>query len=208
MYTQKSLVYYCFFQILPIEQNVNGSVAILQATDTVTEVVVTLKPNPNIDLIPQSPILNRKRHENEVQERVTKTMRKHYNALGSMSIHEWSIVICFSTLICLWFFRQPMFIYGWGDSLKRMTDRGQIAAVADASPAMLMVIMVFVLPIHYKFWPFQSMGTDPKNSPSLVTWKIVEKKMPWGVLLFLGGGFALSDACTKTGLNLNKIFLS
>ena len=43
------------------------------------------------------------------------------------------------------------------------------------------------------------MSANPKNSPSLVTWKIVEKKMPWGVLLFLGGGFALSDACTKTG---------
>jgi len=62
-----------------------------------------------------------------------------------------------------------------------------------------MVIMVFVLPVHYRFWPFQPMSVDPKKSPSLVTWKVVEKKMPWGVLLFVGGGFAISDACTKTG---------
>jgi di/tricarboxylate transporter len=28
---------------------------------------------------------------------------------------------------------------------------------------------------------------------------LIEKKLPWGVILLLGGGFALSDACTKTG---------
>ena len=116
-----------------------------------------------------------------------------------MSVHEWSIVICFSILILLWFFRQPMFIRGWGEVLKRVTDRGTNATIVDATPAILMVIMVFVLPVHYRFWPFQPMGADPKKSPSLVTWKVVEKKMPWGVLLFVGGGFAISDACTKTG---------
>ena len=41
----------------------------------------------------------------EVQERVTKVMTSHYNALGHMTLHEWSVVVCFSALIMLWFFR-------------------------------------------------------------------------------------------------------
>jgi hypothetical protein len=45
-----------------------------------------------------------------------------------------------------------MFMHGWGDDMRRITDRGTVAAVADATPAMLMVILVFILPIHYKFW--------------------------------------------------------
>jgi hypothetical protein len=66
----------------------------------------------------------------EVQNRVNKVMRKHYNALGPVTLHEWSVVICFSILIILWFFRQPMFITGWGDSLKRLTDRGTISGLS------------------------------------------------------------------------------
>ena len=77
-------------------------------------------------------------------------MQSHYNALGDMSLHEWSVVVAFSALILLWFFRQPKFMYGWGDSLTRMTDPKTQSTVADATPAMLMVILVFVLPIHYK----------------------------------------------------------
>jgi hypothetical protein len=55
----------------------------------------------------------------DVQERVTKVMQSHYNALGSMSLHEWSVVVAFSALILLWFFRQPKFMHGWGDDLTR-----------------------------------------------------------------------------------------
>ncbi len=51
----------------------------------------------------------------------------------------------------------------------------------------------------YKFWPFQSRRLPSEKSPSLVNWEMIEKKLPWGVILLLGGGFALSDACTRTG---------
>ena len=37
----------------------------------------------------------------------------------------------------------------------RMTSRGAKSTVADATPAMLMVIAVFALPAKYRFWPFR-----------------------------------------------------
>lgn len=29
-------------------------------------------------------------------------------------------------------------------------------------------------------------------TPALLTWKVTQKKMPWSIILLLGGGFALA----------------
>lgn len=34
----------------------------------------------------------------------------------------------------------------------------------------------------------------------LLTWKFVNDKMAWGVLLLMGGGFALADGCSVSNL--------
>ena len=52
-----------------------------------------------------------------------------------------------------------------------------------------------------RFWPFQSFNKIPESSKSLIDWKTIETKLPWGVIILLGGGFAVSDACTKSGLS-------
>ena len=47
----------------------------------------------------------------------------------------------------------------------------------------------------YDFWPFTSMKNSLKNAPSLITWRLIETKMCWGVIFLLGGGFALAKVC-------------
>ena len=44
-------------------------------------------------------------------------------------------------------------------------------------------------------------GPESKPSQSLLTWEAIHRKMPWSLVLLLGGGFALAKASTVSGLS-------
>jgi len=48
-----------------------------------------------------------------------------------------------------------------------------------------------------------SSSSSKKRSLALLDWQTVNKKMPWGVIILLGGGFALADAC-KVGYSFTR----
>ena len=81
--------------------------------------------------------------------------------------------------------------------------------VDSATPGILVVALAFILP---------SKLDRTQSSPALLDWQTgnnmdnvsldifsfhfsVEKKLPWGVILLLGGGFALADVTEKSGLS-------
>lgn len=54
-------------------------------------------------------------------------------------------------------------------------------------------------------------SSEPRTA--LLTWQVVQKKMPWNIILLLGGGFALAKGsevkCTeKHASNYNKKFMT
>ncbi|KAL3857615.1 hypothetical protein ACJMK2_012263 [Sinanodonta woodiana] len=47
-------------------------------------------------------------------------------------------------------------------------------------------------------------GNDPfiqDGFTPLLTWKVVNEEISWGVVLLMGGGFALADGCSQSGLS-------
>jgi len=137
----------------------------------------------------------------EEEERAMKVIKDKYAGLGSMNLHEAQVLVLFVILIALWFFKTPIFMPGWGDAFKVKTLRNSLVTVGSATPAIFMSILLFILPQTYDFWPFTSMKNSLKNAPSLITWRLIETKMCWGVIFLLGGGFALAKAAEYSGLS-------
>jgi len=133
----------------------------------------------------------------EQEDRAIKVIKQKYTELGPMSAHEIQVMILFILLVVLWFFKTPIFMRGWGGLFPTVP-------VASATPAILTCVLLFVLPQKYNFWPFADSKDTSKgfeNSPSLITWRLIETKMCWGVLFLLGGGFALANALQDSGLS-------
>ncbi|CAG9831667.1 unnamed protein product [Diabrotica balteata] len=131
-------------------------------------------------------------------EAVAKKLINHQlEQLGPMSFHEKAIGLCFLLSIILWFFRKPQFVPGWAELI---TDH----KVKDATAALIVVMIMFVVPSKPDFIYIFS-GNDqirPKvASTALISWKIVQQKMPWGLLFLLGGGFAMAEGSKASGMS-------
>jgi len=147
-------------------------------------------------LVIQRLTLGKEDQTEENQGRIKKVIAAKKKELGKMSQHEWQVVFLFITLILLWFFQSPKFMEGWADLdvFNGMTQRDPPTKVrlSSATSAVFIVALAFMLPREFSL---------EKSSPALLDWVTVEKRLPWGVILLLGGGFALADATGKTGLS-------
>ncbi|XP_076108243.1 Na(+)/citrate cotransporter-like isoform X2 [Mytilus galloprovincialis] len=78
---------------------------------------------------------------------------------------------------------------------KEYASLGPIETVSNSTPAILISCSLFIFPSRLR--KFSEKGPIPP----LLTWKIVEKKLPWGVVILLGGGFALAFVSQEYGLS-------
>ena len=65
---------------------------------------------------------------------------------------------------------------------------------ADATPVIIMAVLLFILPAE----PIACSLVGAGETRKLLNWKSVHEKMPWGVLLILGGGFAIAEGSEKS----------
>jgi sodium-dependent dicarboxylate transporter 2/3/5 len=127
-------------------------------------------------------------HERKAREAKTaELIDSQIKSLGPMSKAERWVLIVFATTAFLWIFRQPLELGG-------ITVPGWSHLFAapdlfhDATVAMFMGLLLFLIPIDYR------------RGEYILNWKTAEERLPWGVLLLFGGGFALASGFQETGL--------
>lgn len=113
-------------------------------------------------------------------------IRKEIKKLGAMTRGERYTLIIFSTTAFLWILRRnieigKVVIPGWADLL------GIGEYVHDSTVAIAMALIMFFLPVDFRKGEF------------LLDWEWA-KRIPWGILILFGGGFALASGFSQTGL--------
>lgn len=124
--------------------------------------------------------------------------------LGRMASGEWRMLAVFVATATLWITREPLvfgdvqLLGGWGNPLSRflvsqigLTEAAAKDMADDSTAAMLMAMLMFMI-----------RGQRHKEGPRepLIDWETIQRRVPWGVLLLFGGGFAMADAFRSTGL--------
>jgi solute carrier family 13 (sodium-dependent dicarboxylate transporter), member 2/3/5 len=114
--------------------------------------------------------------------------RKEYVALGKPKAEEKIVFILFITLAFLWIFRtgfsiQSVQIPGWAVFFKNPEY------INDGTVAIVMALLLFMIP------------SKTEKGERIMNWETA-KKIPWGIVLLFGGGFALAQGFVDSGLSV------
>ncbi|MBN3308277.1 S13A2 protein, partial [Amia calva] len=143
--------------------------------------------------------------KNTNDRRAYEVMKDEYRKLGSMNFAEVAILTLFILLVLLWFTRDPGFIPGWATVLFNKNNKQY---VTDGTVAIFMAILLFVIPSRLPSFSCSARGEEGdgpaviKAPKALLQWEVVHQKMPWNIVLLLGGGFALAKGSEVSGLSV------
>uniref|UniRef100_UPI0037E756C1 Na(+)/citrate cotransporter-like isoform X2 n=1 Tax=Semicossyphus pulcher TaxID=241346 RepID=UPI0037E756C1 len=141
--------------------------------------------------------------QSEKERAAYEVIRDEHRRLGPMSYGEMSVLAVFVLMVVLWFTRDPRFMDGWATHL----FNSKAEFVTDATVSLFVAVLLFVLPSEPPrllcCWRSSHTGSQVSRGPAppLLTWQVTQKKMPWNIVLLLGGGFALAKGSEESGLS-------
>jgi sodium-dependent dicarboxylate transporter 2/3/5 len=112
--------------------------------------------------------------------------------LGPMSSPEKTVLAVSTLTALLWIFRRPLelgavTVPGWSSLFAAP------GSLHDATVAISMAILLCLLPAR-------AGDGAGKSLQFIVDWPSIQKGVPWGIVILLGGGFALAAGIEQTGL--------
>ncbi|KAM3935010.1 solute carrier family 13 member 2 [Leptodactylus fuscus] len=144
-----------------------------------------------------------KPEEKEKEKRAYKVISTEHKKLGPMTFAEICVLVLFVLLVLLWFSRDPGFMPGWATI---SFNKGGKEYVTDATVAVFVALMLFLFPSELPSFKLQEPEQEGQKRkyrppPPLLDWKTVNQKMPWSIVILLGGGFALAKGSEESGLS-------
>ncbi|KAH3792226.1 Na(+)/citrate cotransporter-like [Dreissena polymorpha] len=140
-----------------------------------------------------------KKMDPSTKKAINSVIRKRAKALGAVTFAEWQVVTVFVSMVIFWLFRNPPNIPGWGSLFKDKDVNNGHSLVSDSTPCILLSVILFILPEQKPNILWWRQGR-PFYTP-ILKWTTVAKRLPWGVLILVGGGFAMAKASQESGLS-------
>lgn len=103
--------------------------------------------------------------------------------LGPISRGETVVLTVFVGTVCAWVLREPLASWGW------FVERaGWIDDVTDPGIAIAAALVLFAFPVH------------PRRGVFALDWEHA-RRLPWGILILVGGGLSLAAAVRANGVD-------
>uniref|UniRef100_A0A8C8S924 Solute carrier family 13 member 2 n=1 Tax=Pelusios castaneus TaxID=367368 RepID=A0A8C8S924_9SAUR len=140
------------------------------------------------------------------QKMAYRIIKDEHKKLGPMSFAEIAVTVLFILLVVLWFTRDPGFMPGWATNVFNHNGKSY---VTDATVVIFISLLMFLIPSEVPscFCCARSHQAQEDSTsqipvtPTLLDWKTINQKMPWNIVILLGGGFALAKGSEESGLS-------
>ncbi|XP_069135068.1 solute carrier family 13 member 2-like isoform X2 [Argopecten irradians] len=136
---------------------------------------------------------NNRGTDQNAKKKIKAMLQQEYNDMGTMTFGELAVIGHLLVLAVLWITRDLGGSGGWGFLFPN-------GLVSDSTPAILISISLCFFPSQFPEI-FCCNKDQPYVSRPLLPWKVAEKNLPWGVILLVGGGFAIAKGSEESGLS-------